>query len=65
MASKKKKKELMTKSSRIDKNFKYQKNEVTLDFTLRIDNSSQLRDFKECLEAAIVDIDELVSGMKN
>lgn len=45
--------------------FTYQKNSATLKFNLRVDNSSELRDFRECMIEAVKDIDEILKGMKN
>lgn len=47
------------------KDFSYSKKGVSLKFNLRIDNSSELRPFKSCLEEAIKDIDTILEGMKN
>lgn len=47
------------------KEFRYEKDEITLSFTLRVDNSSELRSFKSLLEEAIKDINSIVKGMKN
>lgn len=47
------------------KEFSYQKDTASLKFTLRVDNSSELRDFRDCMIEAIKDIDELLKGMKN
>lgn len=65
MAKKDKTKDVLIKTTAVNKNFNYQKNAVTLGFTLRIDNSSELRDFKACMQEAIKDIDELLKEMKN
>ena len=59
------KKEPMVKENIIRKEYSYTKNGVNLKFTLRIDNSSELRPFKECLEEAILDLDNELKGMKN
>ena len=45
--------------------FSYNKNGTNLSFTLRVDNSSELKSFKVCLEEAIKDIEEILKGMKN
>lgn len=58
-------KNILTKSLVTRKEFSYIKDKVELKFTLRIDNSSELRPFKECLQEAIKDIDEILEGMKN
>lgn len=58
-------KNILTKSLVTRKEFSYIKDKVELKFTLRIDNSSELRPFKECLQEAIKDIDEILEGIKN
>ena len=58
-------KNTLTKSLISRKEFTYTKNKVNLTFTLRVDNSSELKPFKSCLEAAVKDIDEILKGMKN
>jgi hypothetical protein len=40
----------------VNKTFNYSKDEVKLIFTLRVDNKSQLKDFKELLTKALEDI---------
>ena len=45
--------------------FSYSKNDVNLKFTLRIDNSSELRLFLDCLESAKQDIEDILKGMNN
>ena len=55
----------MEKSSVTKRDFDYRLNGVTLAFTLRIDNSSELRSFKTCMEQAIVDLDEIIKTLKN
>ena len=57
--------DLLIKSVISKKDFSYQKGECSLGFTLKVDNSSELRDFRFCLEQAIKDIDEILEGMKN
>lgn len=44
--------------------FSYRKGATTLDFTLGLDGN-ELMDFKECLEEAIKDIDEIQREGKN
>lgn len=55
----------MEKFIKTTKSFNYQKNEVSLNFALDVDNSAKLRDFKELLEAAVKDVTEQIEGMKN
>ena len=47
------------------KDFSYSQKGVSLKFNLRVDNSSELKNFRSCLEEAIKDIDEIVKGMRN
>jgi len=47
------------------KDFSYSKKGVNLKFSLRVDNTSELKPFKSCLEQAIKDIEEILEGMKN
>ena len=47
------------------KDFSYEQKGVSLKFNLRVDNSSELKNFRSCLEEAMKDIDEIVKGMKN
>ena len=58
-------KNLLQKSISLKRTFNYKKGECTLNFELKVDNSSELRNFKSCLEEAIKDIDETLKGMKN
>lgn len=55
----------LQKSSENKKEFHYAKNDVKLDFTLGIDNSSQLRNFLACISAAKEDLEELIKTFKN
>lgn len=59
------KEKLLEKHLVTEKTFSYQKEGVSLKFTLEVDNSSQLRKFKDLLEVALTDIDEELEGMKN
>ncbi len=59
------KKNVFTKNIINRKEFSYNKDGCNLTFTLRIDNSSELKNFKVCLEEAIKDIDKILEGMKN
>jgi len=58
-------KDSLTKIVTNSKEFSYSKKDVNLKFSIRVDNSSQLRPFRECLEEAIKDIDSILEGMKN
>ena len=58
-------KDIFTKSITDRKDFRYTQKGVELKFNLRVDNSSELRPFKSCLEEAIKDIDEILKGMRN
>ncbi len=61
----------MAKSSSLIKSlirrqeFSYSQKGTNLNFSLRIDNSSELKNFKDCLGEAIKDIDIILKGMKN
>lgn len=41
--------------------FKYERNGVTLEFTLRIDVKGQLRDFAELLKVATLEVDKEIN----
>lgn len=58
-------KSILVKSLIPRQEFSYTKDEVTLKFNLRVDNSSELKVFKSCLEEAIKDIDNVMKGMKS
>ncbi len=58
-------KDTLIKSLISRKTFSYIKGGIKLEFTLRIDNSSELRIFKFLLSEADKDIDEILKGMKN
>lgn len=47
------------------KDFSYTKGNVQLSFTLRVDNSSELRPFRDLLAEALKDVDEVVATLKN
>lgn len=57
--------DVLQKSMGMKKSFHYAKGDVTLDFTLTVENSSQLRRFLACLIEAQKDIEETLKGMKN
>lgn len=59
------KSETVVSESVTRKEFKYSKGGVSLNFSLRVDNSSELRPFRELLEKALVDVINQVSEMKN
>lgn len=44
-------------NSTTSKNFSYSKGEVSLNFNLRNDTKTQLKDFKELLEVATLEVD--------
>lgn len=58
-------KDLIVKQLTKRQEFNYSKKGVQLNFTLRIDNSSELRPFKECMEEAVKDLDEIIKSLKN
>ena len=47
------------------KEFNYKKNNTSLNFNLRVDNSSELKDFKLCLEEALKDVGLILKTIKN
>ena len=51
-------KQLITK-----KTFNYEKGACTLNFTLKIDVKTELKDFKECLVEAQKDIDNILETL--
>lgn len=59
------KKSVLSKTVIERKEFAYQKDTASLKFTLRVDNSSEIRDFRECMIEAVKDLDEILKGMKN
>ena len=58
-------KNLLIKSVISKKEFSYSKKGVSLNFNLRIDDTSELRAFKDCMTQAIKDLEEILEGMKN
>lgn len=46
------------------RNFQYTKDGVNLNFGLNMDGDKELLSFKECLELAIKDIDEILASRK-
>jgi hypothetical protein len=59
------KKDFIVKSTIERKTFEYTKGPVNLSFTLRTDNTSELKPWLECLEEAEKDVRELLALMKN
>ncbi len=59
------KKSEMQKSEVSRKEFGFTKDGVQLNFTLRVDNTSELRPFKECLSAALESVDQEIAKLKN
>lgn len=59
------KKPTIIRELKTTKRFDYVNEEVSLGFSLNIDNSSGLRKFRKLLEMAIQDIDEILETMKN
>ncbi len=56
--SKAKKAAPVTKENAVSRTFTYRKNNVTLAFTLRTDVKTELSDFIDCMEVALVDVRE-------
>lgn len=50
-------KKLLIKNHIESKSFNFSKGSVNLSFTLRIDIKSELQDFKELLDQAVIDIE--------
>ena len=50
-------KKLLIKNHIENKSFNFSKGNVNLSFTLRIDIKSELQDFKELLDQAVIDIE--------
>lgn len=55
----------LEKSSSIQKQFNYTKGDCTLPFMLSLDDSSELRDFRDLLKEALRDVEKTLEGMKN
>lgn len=55
----------LTKTASVQKQFSYTKGDCTLPFMLSLDDSSELRDFRDILKAALADVEETLKGMKN
>ena len=58
-------KKTLVKSVVSKKDFSFRKGKCSLNFILRTDNTSELRDFRSCLKEAMNDIDEILKTMKN
>lgn len=54
-------KNTLQKNTITKKEFSYQKDTVSLNFTLNIENRDELSNFKECLIEAIKDIEETMA----
>lgn len=50
------KEKFLTRGHVQNKTFNFAKGNVKLDFTLRVDIKQELKDFQECLEAALSDV---------
>lgn len=55
-----KKNQQVVSTGKLNRDFSYQKGDVHLNFTLRVDIKTELRDFLECLKAAVVELDEIL-----
>lgn len=58
-------KKILQREQTENKSFGYKKGNVQLNFTLRVDIKQELKDFKECLEAALSDVDKVLAEKKN
>ena len=59
------KKDILAKNLVTRKEFSYSYKGVSLSFSLRVDNSSELKHFKTLLEESTKDIEEILRGIKN
>lgn len=50
-------KKILQRDQSQSKSFSYKKGNVSLNFTLRIDIKQDLKDFKDCLIAAVDDVE--------
>lgn len=55
------KKSIVQNNSTVTKHFSYSKNGVNLDFDLRTDTKTQLKDFAELLKVAILEVDNEIN----
>lgn len=55
------KKTTIQNNSTTSKNFSYTKGETSLNFTLRTDTKTQLKDFSELLKVAILEVDNEIN----
>lgn len=56
---------MVKKTITTKKDFSYKNGECSLTFSLSIDNTSELKTFRSCLQEAMKDIDEILEGMNN
>ena len=59
------KKNVLIKSFVERREFSYKQDNVALTFSLRVDNSHELRNFRLCLQEAINDIDDMLKNRKD
>lgn len=59
------KKSELQKSEIVRKEFGFTKDGTQLNFTLRTDNTSELRPFRECLLAAVESVEQEIAKHKN
>lgn len=55
-------KKILTREHVESKTFSYKKGTVQLSFTLRVDVKQELKDFTECLEAALKDVAQVLEN---
>ena len=60
-----KKPEVIVKNSIQRKDFSYTLNETNLNFSLRVDNTSELRPFLRLLQTAVEEVEEEIKKLKN
>jgi len=51
-------------NTEVNKKYSYEKNKITLSFTLRTDVLNQLNDFMELLKTAIIEVENDIKKLK-
>lgn len=60
MANQKKNQQVVS-TGKLNRDFSYSKGDVHLNFTLRVDIKTQLRDFLEILKTAVIEVEEILT----
>ena len=55
---------IMVKTAKVNRRFDYAIDDITLDFTLRVDNTEQLVPFLEILQEAVKDVEAEIAKHK-